>query len=553
MKVIVRVIVLLLLSPTHAQYQWYFGNYVGIDFGNGTAQVTNDGQLQYNEGSSSASDCENNLLFYSDGEKVWNREHVLMPNGLGLSGHYSATQGCLIIQKPDVPDQYFIFTPNAKENGYNDGLTYSIVDLTQENGLGDVIYKNKTLHHSCSEKICATMHGNQKDIWVIWHGMNSDTMYSVLITANGISQHIHAQAIGPVMSDLGGIGQMKASQNGTKIAYVSLEPQIGVVMDFNKHTGVFSDVFVIPGSTFNRSGLYGVEFSPKGNFLYITNHHVDYNTSPGYLYQFDLSSNDPSTIINTAFVIGTSPLTTDMRGLQLAPDGKIYVSNARSAYLGIIHNPDMIGPTSNYQAQGLYLGNTNTTLWGLPSFVTGRKEIPSGSIVAADFTIEYSGCTDEEIILRDTSHGEVISYNWYLNGEWISESTNLNHRIQEPGTHNIALRAGNQCDFDTAFKIVEFHDCSCEKTLFVPSAFSPNGDGENDMLFVRSNEFELTHFRIYDRLGRLVYQSSNADQGWDGTIYGQIAEASAYTYFVAGICLDSGRSIQKHGNVTVFR
>ena len=89
--------------------------------------------------------------------------------------------------------------------------------------------------------------------------------------------------------------------------------------------------------------------------------------------------------------------------------------------------------------------------------------------------------------------------------------------------------------------------------IFIPSAFSPNGDQVNDVLFVRSNEFVLNSFIVYDRGGIQVYNSSDPGQGWDGTIKGKPALSGTYAYAVEGTCLNSGQSTAVSGNVTLLR
>ncbi|MCF6295551.1 MAG: cell surface protein, partial [Flavobacteriaceae bacterium] len=73
---------------------WYFGFGAGMQFDLATGNTTalNDGQLSTNEGCSTISDANGNLLFYSDGTTVWNRNHQVMPNGNGLFGDSSSTQ-----------------------------------------------------------------------------------------------------------------------------------------------------------------------------------------------------------------------------------------------------------------------------------------------------------------------------------------------------------------------------------------------------------------------------------------------------------------------------
>ncbi|HRG90540.1 MAG TPA: hypothetical protein PLW44_16070, partial [Chitinophagales bacterium] len=71
---------------------WYFGATAGVDFNSGSPVAITDGVLSTSEGSATISDAAGNLLFYTDGIRVWTRNHVQMPNGNGLLGDPSSAQ-----------------------------------------------------------------------------------------------------------------------------------------------------------------------------------------------------------------------------------------------------------------------------------------------------------------------------------------------------------------------------------------------------------------------------------------------------------------------------
>ena len=75
---------------------WYFGQKAGITFNSGAPVALTNGQLQTLEGCSSISDASGNLLFYTDGIKVWNRNHVVMTNGTNLKGDPSSSMAFLM-------------------------------------------------------------------------------------------------------------------------------------------------------------------------------------------------------------------------------------------------------------------------------------------------------------------------------------------------------------------------------------------------------------------------------------------------------------------------
>ncbi len=87
---------------------WYFGNQAGMQFVNGTPNVLMNGQTPlvdcsvtcHSEGTAVMSDSTGSLLFYTNGQTVWNKSHQVMTNGSNLLGYASSTQGALIAPKP---------------------------------------------------------------------------------------------------------------------------------------------------------------------------------------------------------------------------------------------------------------------------------------------------------------------------------------------------------------------------------------------------------------------------------------------------------------------
>src|SRR4030095_14737495 len=109
------------------------------------------------------SDSIGNLLFYTDGITVRNSNHAIMPNGTGLTGNSTSTHSAIILPMPGSPGMYYIFTT------FYD-FSYSIVDMSLNNGLGDVTVKNHIIMANVNtEKQCVTRHANGVDIWINLH------------------------------------------------------------------------------------------------------------------------------------------------------------------------------------------------------------------------------------------------------------------------------------------------------------------------------------------------------------------------------------------------
>lgn len=91
-----------------------------------------------------------------------------------------------------------------------------------------------------------------------------------------------------------------------------------------------------------------------------------------------------------------------------------------------------------------------------------------------------------------------------------------------------------------------------EPFLYVPNAFTPNDDGENDVLYVRSAITTEILFRVFDRWGEMVFETTSLSNGWDGTFRGKLLDPDTYDYYLEAICTGGEQSIIK-GNITLMR
>ncbi len=333
---------------------WYFGQNSGLDFNSGIAQVLEDGALSTFEGVSSISDYNGNLLFYTDGMTVYNKNHSIMSNGSGLAGHSSSTQSGVIVPLPLSGTRYLVFTVDYV---YNSGdLCFSVVDMSLNGGLGAVVIKNTFLQTSSAEKITAVKHSNEQDIWIVIHERGNNVFRSYLVTKDGVAASSVESHSGPSLGTNGEQGYLKISPDGSTLAMASYHDRRIDVSAFNNSTGQVTHRFGFdyPDAT------YGVEFSKDSKLLYAS---VSYDLKQ--IYQIHLSN-------QTNILIAT--LGSALPGaLQLGPDGKIYVARYNrptnaTKYLGVINNPDIAGIGCNYVDEAIYLKSGSSTA-GLPTFI----------------------------------------------------------------------------------------------------------------------------------------------------------------------------------------
>jgi hypothetical protein len=225
------------VSAQHETDIWYFGTGAGLSFVSGTPVSLNDGETNTIEGTSVISDGDGNLIFYTDGVTVWDRNHDIMTNGTGLHGGTSSSQSALIIQLPDSDSLYYIFTTGEAANSY--GLQYSIVDISLQNGDGEVIEKNVQLLSYTTEKLTAARHQNGTDYWILTHDLGNADYYAYLFNASGINTTPVISTTGTVHFDE--IGYMKVSHGGKKIAVAVHSDFFFELCDFDNSTGLVSN------------------------------------------------------------------------------------------------------------------------------------------------------------------------------------------------------------------------------------------------------------------------------------------------------------------------
>lgn len=352
------------ISSSYAQGEgnlWYFGGKLGLDFSTSKPTVIKDGAINTYEGCATIADASGNLLFYTDGVYVWNAQHQVMPNGNGLGGHASATQSGVIVPKPKSQNLYYIFTIDASENALVGGLKYSIVDMKQHEGKGDIVEKNIDLIHPTCEKITAVMHQDSLSYWIVAHGWDNNAFHSFLLTDTGVVSKPITSHIGtPIKGEYkNGNGYLKASSSGNRIASAYYLDNIVEVYDFDNATGKVSHPIVlrkILGSP------YGVEFSPSDQMLYVSSL---FNQE---IFQYDLSVYTQKAIEKSRYRVRNTGKGTLAGSLQLAKDGKIYISDLDSKFMPAIANPNGKKSACDYQAKYIDLGDAKGRL-GLPTFI----------------------------------------------------------------------------------------------------------------------------------------------------------------------------------------
>jgi len=475
MKKIFLILSLIFCAQLWAQNQaanWYFGDGAGINFNvdNGTVSSINQGNLNTIEGNASISDEDGNLLFYTDGTFVFNKNHQIMQNGSGLFGDESSSQSAIIVPKPDDVNIYYIFTVDHIQ-GPN-GLNYSVVDMTQGGGLGRVTDKNINLLAISTEKISAVIKDCiTKSIWVVTLASEDgnigsiDSFQAFEVNDSGVNTT-------PVTSTFNNLsifdkrGYLKLSPDGNYLATANAGDGL-FLYDFDSTTGIVSNQQRLYISS-NNGIPYGVEFSPNSNLLYVNSSNDffsrdnpdDANNPANHhsvLTQFNLNAGN---IQNSEFKVDERSL---YRGaLQLGPNGKIY--RALSAtydeglpYLGVINNPNSIGIGCNYQHNAVSL-SPNKSRQGLPPFIQSLFNTQIDIIRNRVSNTTLNLCEgDDYTLVADDIFG--ATYTWTRDGVVLSE-IDFDLNITQGGHYQLYIEPNNG-------------DCAIEGEAIVTYSLNP--------------------------------------------------------------------------------
>lgn len=110
----------------------------------------------------------------------------------------------------------------------------------------------------------------------------------------------------------------------------------------------------------------------------------------------------------------------------------------------------------------------------------------------------------------------------------------------------------NGCKLKRSTMVVVLRTPCSDRGLFVPNAFTPNGDGENDVWYVRGYEIQKVTIAVYDRWGQKMFESNSLNDGWDGTFNGKPLDPSVFGYYIEGYCVNNEKFSVK-GNVTLLK
>ncbi len=174
-------------------------------------------------------------------------------------------------------------------------------------------------------------------------------------------------------------------------------------------------------------------------------------------------------------------------------------------------------------------------------------------------SIVLNATVDKDTVLKGESTALHVITNPGFTIQWIPTTGVKNPNAfdtpvtpSQTTTYTVSVTGLSGClKSDTVTIYVISNECN-DESVFVPNTFTPNEDGENDILFARSNNLTSAYFAVYNRWGELMFETTDLKKGWDGVYKGMKADPAVFAWYVKGKCYN-GREFFKKGNVTLIR
>jgi hypothetical protein len=333
------------------------------------------------EGASCISDKQGNLLFYSNTQRIWNRQHQPLWNGEGINTVVdtlrgsSITNGSLFLPWPgDTSDRYFAFIVRGEEDWR---LFLSRIDRELDNGYGGIEpgYKNLPLSSlKVGEQLTAVRHGNGRDWWILSRSIaehpNTNSFVSILFTTNGIDTVLASeQGLRGRVS-----GELTAAKRGERLAYVSPNEAQGWLglFSFDRCTGLLT-LLDSTGHKGINDTYYSVSFGLEDTTMVIS------SEKNGSLYKASWPDGKLNIELIYSLYGGNVTIPNAVGQTELANNGNIYIVN-RYRYNVVAPNLDPLLTShlgvfqSGWPADSaldtfaIYLSDTANATYSLPHF-----------------------------------------------------------------------------------------------------------------------------------------------------------------------------------------
>lgn len=477
------------LGQVETQRYWFLGNGTnGIRFdqpANNASLVTKPAVAYGTGGGAVATDATSGtLLFYTDGNNVYDMSNAVMPNGGGLLGNANANNPAVVCPVPGQPNQYYIITNDANYNTITGTIRVTTVDMAQfgnssfpSPATGVVTTKNQPIPGLTgqAEGMIIIPHSNGTDYWLITQ-TSGTTDYTVTQIGPG------GAFTSTTFSNVGvSISAATFAYNATtgQLAVAPQSPNADVpILGFDNTTGAltFNQYVLSSGvlSTTNQA-IYDVEWSPDGQFLYLSV--AGEAGIQADVLQYDLTN--PT--ISLASVLPQPNSIFRSFGLQVAPDSSIYhlyqATSGGPILMGKITEPDTVAAETNYVTEA-FPGTVDFNARQFPSFS------PKADVnLNVSFTSQGT-CSNAPTTFFPTVTPDADSLVWDFGDGTFSNEWSPTYTYQNGGAYPVTVTAylnGDSAQATVPLNITQFDlqisltqdttACSCE--LPFPKAPNP--------------------------------------------------------------------------------
>lgn len=222
-------------------------------------------------------------------------------------------------------------------------------------------------------------------------------------------------------------------------------------------------------------------------------------------------------------------------------------------------NLDENKSSSLQNPQALYRNFTNKNIQLVVSngFCTDSSSgiVVLDNFLKADFTVFEDNCPNEAVAFTSTALGNPVQHDWIFGDGGSAAIPSPTHTYAGPVSTTPYIVRYTITDSlgcaSIAQKTIRIYS-SCY--LAVPNAFTPNGDGKNDLLYpLNAVKAEKLDFRVYNRWGQLIFRTANWKNGWNGTLNGSPQPGGIYVWFLSFTDRDSGEARQMKGTAALIR
>ncbi len=332
--------------------------------------------------STSICDRKGNVIFYSNGIRVFNKNGHVMPNGSNFNAglisnsyassgsYYPPVKGAIIIPFPNDTNKFYMFYVNLEYSFGGDfvpsKLYYLIVDITLNGGLGDVVSKDNIIINDTLKvgALMAVKHSNGNNWWILDGKYKSDKHYSVLVDSSGVNSPITQYLGNPFIDSQMVTYSPNQTIDGEHLAYLfeglNTPGQIDL-FDFDRCSGLLSNYRKI--KMYNSQDTFWLKsccYSPNNRYLYVSD--MD------KLWQMDLQSSNP---LSSMIQVGTRNPYSQLFLMKNSPNGKIYIAHYGGyETISLIQHPDSFGTACNFLLDTVHFGSPSLGPWadgGLPN------------------------------------------------------------------------------------------------------------------------------------------------------------------------------------------